>query len=385
MSNIFSKFLKDRSGNRPIRMGNQLEHGGVIAQTESLAVVDEPITFTSTVDFTDATVVGLPFYTTEISAIDAGLAFGDKYVDSDGVIQTVTKIKQTITLAAGVQTMFGFLIDLDSLDSKALLDVLPTYTGALTTFYNNLTLTYSTGIGGNLTEFTNGRGYVAVPSVAFSYSIYGPPLSSGYHQDLTNGNNVVVHNAETTTSASATSWIGVSFSAVITLVGGVQTLNPTTWTKGQAYLLSGVGSTQAAIGSPSTSIPLDITGEQVVDLLTAENYDPRPYKVYTATLTQTGTNVPVAVVLENTLGGTVVWSRLGGPTYRATLVGAFTTGKTYVESKTLQDDSGMPSRITVAVNPDHVTITNMAGLELSDSWPGALVDNRYQIEIRVYK
>lgn len=56
MNWIFSKFLKDRSGNRPISTGNQLEHSGIIAPTKSLAVVDEPITFTSTVDFTDADV-----------------------------------------------------------------------------------------------------------------------------------------------------------------------------------------------------------------------------------------------------------------------------------------------------------------------------------------
>ena len=38
--------------------------------------------------------------------------------------------------------------------------------------------------------------------------------------------------------------------------------------------------------------------------------DSRPYKVYTALLTQSGTNAPVATVLENTLGGEIVWSRI---------------------------------------------------------------------------
>ena len=37
--------------------------------------------------------------------------------------------------------------------------------------------------------------------------------------------------------------------------------------------------------------------------------DPRPYKVYTALLTQSGTNAPVATVLENTLGEEVTYSR----------------------------------------------------------------------------
>ena len=56
----------------------------------------------------------------------------------------------------------------------------------------------------------------------------------------------------------------------------------------------------------------------------------RPYKVYTALLSQTGTNAPVETVLENTLGGTVVWSRTVAGSYFATLTGAFTTDKTTV-------------------------------------------------------
>lgn len=48
----------------------------------------------------------------------------------------------------------------------------------------------------------------------------------------------------------------------------------------------------------------------------------RPYKYYIATLSQSGTNAPVAVVHENTIGA-IVWSYIGVGTYRATLAGAF--------------------------------------------------------------
>lgn len=48
-----------------------------------------------------------------------------------------------------------------------------------------------------------------------------------------------------------------------------------------------------------------------------------PYLVYTANLSQSGTNAPVATVLENTLGGTLVWTRLDAGQYAATLAGAF--------------------------------------------------------------
>lgn len=54
----------------------------------------------------------------------------------------------------------------------------------------------------------------------------------------------------------------------------------------------------------------------------------RPYKVYVALITQTGTSAPTATVLENTLGGTVVWTRSSVGTYVATLNGAFILNKT---------------------------------------------------------
>jgi len=51
-------------------------------------------------------------------------------------------------------------------------------------------------------------------------------------------------------------------------------------------------------------------------------------KVYRALLTQSGTDAPVATVLENTLGGVPVWSRADTGQYFATLAGAFTVNKT---------------------------------------------------------
>ena len=56
--------------------------------------------------------------------------------------------------------------------------------------------------------------------------------------------------------------------------------------------------------------------------------DSRPYKVYTALLTQSGTNAPVATILENTLGGDIVWSYYTEGVYNGVLLGAFTINKT---------------------------------------------------------
>ena len=46
-------------------------------------------------------------------------------------------------------------------------------------------------------------------------------------------------------------------------------------------------------------------------------------KVYRATLSQTSTDAPIATVLENTLGGELVWTRSAVGSYLGTLAGAF--------------------------------------------------------------
>lgn len=55
---------------------------------------------------------------------------------------------------------------------------------------------------------------------------------------------------------------------------------------------------------------------------------PGTFKIYSATLTQTGTNAPVATVHNNTIGN-IVWTRHNQGDYRGTLAGAFTAGNTF--------------------------------------------------------
>ena len=104
----------------------------------------------------------------------------------------------------------------------------------------------------------------------------------------------------------------------------------------------------------------------------------KPYKVYTALISQTGTSAPVATVLENTLGGTVVWSRVNIGEYRGTLTGAFTASKTVV----LQGGTAaFKSTNSFPVTVDYVQVKtfNPSTLTSEDS---ILVS--YSIEIRVY-
>lgn len=55
--------------------------------------------------------------------------------------------------------------------------------------------------------------------------------------------------------------------------------------------------------------------------------DVKPPKVYKALLSQSGTDAPTAIVLENTLGGEVVWTRDQEGVYFGTLANAFDVDK----------------------------------------------------------
>lgn len=57
-------------------------------------------------------------------------------------------------------------------------------------------------------------------------------------------------------------------------------------------------------------------------------------KIYRALISQTGINAPVAIVLENTLGGTPVWTYGGIGFYELTLASAFPLNKTFVIAET---------------------------------------------------
>lgn len=110
---------------------------------------------------------------------------------------------------------------------------------------------------------------------------------------------------------------------------------------------------------------------------------PASYLVYTALLNQSGTNAPVATVLENTLGGTVVWTRTDVGTYVATLVGAFTENKT----TTIQEVVNQNDIEANTINISGVrTGNNTYSLSSGAAGVGGLDDviNNYTIEIRVY-
>lgn len=112
------------------------------------------------------------------------------------------------------------------------------------------------------------------------------------------------------------------------------------------------------------------TTQSIADLAGA------PYLKYVALLTQQNEDAPTAAVLENTLGGTVVWTRNNAGDYAGTLAGVFT------ENKTGLFIGNTNSYFSYAYRID----ANSVGVQtMNDS--AALSDSRLietMVEIRVY-
>lgn len=105
----------------------------------------------------------------------------------------------------------------------------------------------------------------------------------------------------------------------------------------------------------------------------------RPYLVYTALLTQSGTSAPTATVLENTLGGTVVWTRSSTGIYLGTLSGVFTNNKTSVSIT-----NGSSGAKIIGAYSDTTSTITVGTVNSSTSASEDDVLFKATIEIRVY-
>lgn len=110
------------------------------------------------------------------------------------------------------------------------------------------------------------------------------------------------------------------------------------------------------------------------------------YKVYTALLTQTGANPPVATVLKNTTGGTIAFTYDNVGVYRAVITGAnFTTNKTAVMITTgLSGVAPNPADrqlVPTVTSNTEVTLTNV---ETDAAATTNELGETTTIEIRIY-
>jgi hypothetical protein len=100
-----------------------------------------------------------------------------------------------------------------------------------------------------------------------------------------------------------------------------------------------------------------------------------PYKVYTALLTQSGTDAPVATVLENTIGN-IIWTRVNAGQYECQLIDAFVEDKTGILTTSTAD--GYTEAYWNNVNTCQIITFNTSGVYTD----GYLY--KQLVEIRVY-
>lgn len=107
----------------------------------------------------------------------------------------------------------------------------------------------------------------------------------------------------------------------------------------------------------------------------------RPYKVYTALLTQEGTNPPVATVLENTLGFDVIWTRFSDGIYQSQA--AFDITKTAVFAPCSYDSNSITHVVVNTSNQVTIITSIQNGTTMQfENKDDALYNS--PIEIRVY-
>ena len=131
------------------------------------------------------------------------------------------------------------------------------------------------------------------------------------------------------------------------------------------------------------SVELLLTEDDLIPLSGngSGDVDSRPYKVYTALLTQSGTDAPVATVLENTLGATINFTYISPGVYVFNASSAvFTTEKSIVfATKNIEGGFGMVLSASVTSNSvGRVTAMSAFGGGNNDQLINA------SLEIRVY-
>lgn len=116
-----------------------------------------------------------------------------------------------------------------------------------------------------------------------------------------------------------------------------------------------------------------------------------PFPAYVALLTQAGAADPVAVVVVNTTGTNIVWTRTSAGTYIATAASPiFVANKTGIEFGPANTFSNTPSNVTNSINVLRLSTTvisvNTMFVE-ANTGIGGPIDNRLtetKVEIILY-
>ena len=111
----------------------------------------------------------------------------------------------------------------------------------------------------------------------------------------------------------------------------------------------------------------------------------RPYKVYTALLTQSGANAPVATVLENTLCETISFSYVSSGYFTINTTGEFPVNKTFFSINCVINSAVTSSESYIAILSDTLNVNTIDFITLDDT--NTQINDillNTPIEIRVY-
>jgi hypothetical protein len=162
----------------------------------------------------------------------------------------------------------------------------------------------STNVGAGTYSILLTPGVKAVSGITNSAGANVIPKSNGPNLVASN----LTDNGTAASMASGTSGAIVSVSGSATIVDGTTVDIGDTGGEGHGVRITLNDTAQTiAIGKAGTTVT--VAG----------------VKRYVALLSQSGTDAPVATVLENSLGGAIVWTRTDVGEYRGTLTGAFPT------------------------------------------------------------
>ncbi|MCV9929533.1 hypothetical protein OIU83_17865 [Flavobacterium sp. LS1R49] len=172
----------------------------------------------------------------------------------------------------------------------------------------SLTNAMKSGIGWGSITSPNGLNTVNLQTSAFNNSVIG--YIGSQYKDISDNN---IQKAGSIISADGR----LEFTERYTPDGGVSDF------KTKLYFQQPLSDSYIYVPSPAIGGTYALALAKDLALL-------KPYKVWVGTLTNNGTNAPTGVVNENTLGGTLVWTRTGIGEYTGTLMGAFNpaSGKT---------------------------------------------------------
>ena len=103
------------------------------------------------------------------------------------------------------------------------------------------------------------------------------------------------------------------------------------------------------------------------------------YKVYTALLTQSGTNPPVATILENSLGN-ITFGYTSAGNYTINSLGLFEVNKTFILNQAYSGFDNSISVVSVYINNSQIFLSSL-NLGVANN---GLIFTPTSIEIRVY-